>query len=256
MKGFLQKYGIDYEEIFSPVCRYESIRLLISIKASEGLLAKQFDIKTAFLNGLLDEEINMEIPEGWPKEEGKVCLLRKSLYGLKQAPRTWNKTFIEFITSATPFRPISADSSILHGQINSEKIYLAIYVDDGLILARNSSTINSILNIINGKFKITTRNLENFLGMEITDDQYEISINQNSLRKFLKIFTWKIAIQLQFRSPQFHFRLQQKQQTTESPIKISSAPCFLFQESLDLILHLLSLKCLNTIHALQKNISK
>ena len=89
VKGFQQKEGIDYTEIFSPVVKLTTIRLVLSIVAAEGLHLEQLDVKTAFLHGDLDEEIYMQQPEGFtvPGREDMVCRLRKSLYRLKQAPR-------------------------------------------------------------------------------------------------------------------------------------------------------------------------
>ena len=100
-KGFLQKYGIDYDETFSPVVRFSSILALLAFGVSRQMLIHQMDVVTAFLNGTLDEEIYMQQPEGYvePGKEGLVCRLKKSLYGLKQSPRCWNNVFKEFMLS-------------------------------------------------------------------------------------------------------------------------------------------------------------
>lgn len=101
-KGFNQQQGIDYEEIFSPTARYDTIRVLLSIAARDDLQIMQFDVKTAFLHGDLQEEIYMEIPEGVTvkNEENRplACRLNKSLYGLKQAPRCWNRKLNSCLT--------------------------------------------------------------------------------------------------------------------------------------------------------------
>ena len=88
-KGYLQREGINFSKVFSPVVRHTSIRILLSIVAAQDLELEQMDVKTAFLHGQLDETIYMEQPPGFrePGSEGKVCLLQKSLYGLKQSPR-------------------------------------------------------------------------------------------------------------------------------------------------------------------------
>lgn len=88
-KGFAQKEGVDYNEIFSPVVKHTSIRVLMSIVSHGDLELEQLDVKTAFLHGDLDEEIYMYQPEGYKVEgkESQVCRLRKSLYELKQSPR-------------------------------------------------------------------------------------------------------------------------------------------------------------------------
>ena len=88
-KGFTQKKGIDYFDTYSPVSRITTIRILIALASIHNLVIHQMDVKTAFLNGDLDEEIYMEQPEGFivKGQEHKVCKLVKSLYGLKQAPK-------------------------------------------------------------------------------------------------------------------------------------------------------------------------
>jgi hypothetical protein len=94
-RGFVQEYGVDYEETFSPVVKFSSIRTLLAFAVEKQMLVHQMDVITAFLNGRLEEEIYMEQPEGYvkPGTEHMVCKLKKSLYGLKQAPRCWNKEF-------------------------------------------------------------------------------------------------------------------------------------------------------------------
>jgi hypothetical protein len=88
-KGYTQKECEDYFDTYSPVARLTTIQVLLSLTVSHGLLVYQMDVKTAFLNGELEEEIYMDQPDGFVAEsqEGKVCKLLKSLYGLKQAPK-------------------------------------------------------------------------------------------------------------------------------------------------------------------------
>nr|GEW76705.1 retrotransposon protein, putative, Ty1-copia subclass [Tanacetum cinerariifolium] len=98
-KGYTQTYGIDYEETFSPVADIRAIRILIAIAAYYDYEIWQMDVKTAFLNGRLDEDIYTEQPEGYvdPKYPNRVCKRQRSIYGLKQASRQWNKRFDEEI---------------------------------------------------------------------------------------------------------------------------------------------------------------
>jgi len=88
VKGFQQKKGIDYTEIFFPVVKLTTIRLVLSIVVTKGLYLEQLDVKTAFLHGDLEEEIYMQQPKGFVEKgnEEMVCRLTKSLYGLKQLP--------------------------------------------------------------------------------------------------------------------------------------------------------------------------
>ena len=112
-KGYAQKYGINYEETFSPVVRFSSIRALLAFAVQNDMLIHQMDVVTAFLNGNLKEEIYMEQPPGYtqPGMENLVCKLKKSLYGLKQSPRCWNTAFREHMESIH-FKQSGADPCI------------------------------------------------------------------------------------------------------------------------------------------------
>jgi hypothetical protein len=98
-KGFQQIQGVDYDETFSPVVMLKSIRILLAIVAYFDYNIWQMDVKTAFLNGNIEEELYMVQPEGFvdPKNDNKVCKLQRSIYGLKQASQSWNLCFDEVI---------------------------------------------------------------------------------------------------------------------------------------------------------------
>ena len=102
VKGYSQRKGIDYAEIFSPIVKLTSIRILLSVVASENLHLEQMDVKTTFLHGDVDKEIYMQQLEGFvvPGKEHMVCKLTRSLYRLKQAPRQWYKKFDFFMTKS------------------------------------------------------------------------------------------------------------------------------------------------------------
>ena len=99
-QGFSQTAGIDYGETYAPVSRYATFRALMAHVVGKGLCMAQLDIKTAFLNGDIEEEIYMKLPPGFETlaPPGSVCRLLKAIYGLKQAQRAWNKMFVEFLT--------------------------------------------------------------------------------------------------------------------------------------------------------------
>ena len=129
-KGFSQVEGIDYHEVFSPVVKHSSIRLILAMVAMNDLELEQLDVKTAFPHVNLDEEIFMEQPKGFIKKEAenKVCLLQKSLYGLKQSPRQWYRRFDEFILSKD-FKRSDFDHCVYYKTIKNETfIYLLLYV--------------------------------------------------------------------------------------------------------------------------------
>lgn len=91
VKGYAQVWGVDFSETFASVARLDTIRMILALAAQQGWKVYQLDVKSAFLNGVLQEEIYVEQPEGFvtPGQEEKVYLLRKALYGLRQAPRAW-----------------------------------------------------------------------------------------------------------------------------------------------------------------------
>ena len=98
-KGYRQVQGVDYDETFSPVAKLKSVRIMLAIAAYYDYEIWQMDVKTAFLNGHLKEELYMMQPEGFvdPKNANNVCKLQRSIYGLVQASRSWNIRFDEMI---------------------------------------------------------------------------------------------------------------------------------------------------------------
>ena len=98
-KGFLQKPGLDFNEVYAPIARIETVRLIVAIASMRKWTVSQLDVKSAFLNGPLEEEVYTRQPPGYEKigMEDKVMKLNKALYGLKQAPRAWNKRIDGFL---------------------------------------------------------------------------------------------------------------------------------------------------------------
>ncbi|CAL8993231.1 unnamed protein product, partial [Prunus brigantina] len=134
-KGYKQREGIDYEETFSPVAMTKSIRILLAIAAYHDYEVWQMDVKTAFLNGHLQEELYMDQPEGFisKADKHKVCKLHKSIYGLKQASRSWNIRFDEVVKSFDFIQNMD-DQCVYKKVSGSSVVFLILH---GLHLSKN-----------------------------------------------------------------------------------------------------------------------
>lgn len=132
MKGYAQQYGVDYQETFAPVARYDTIRLLIALAASNSWQIHQLDVKSAFLNGFLAEEIFVEQPDGYVVQgkEDHVYLLQKALYGLKQAPRGW---YDKMDLMQLGFNRSQNEATLYVKSCGNHLLIVSIYVDDMLI---------------------------------------------------------------------------------------------------------------------------
>lgn len=155
VKGFQQKRGIDYNEIFSLVVKMTTIRLVLSIVATEDLHLEQLDVKTTFLHGDLDENIYMVQPEGFQiaGKENLVCKLTKSLYGLKQAPRQWYLKFDSFM-SRKGYKKCAMDQCCYLKDFGSSYIILLLYVDDMLVACSNMDKINRLKEQLSEEFEM------------------------------------------------------------------------------------------------------
>ena len=136
-KGYSQVHGIDYNETFSPVAKMDSIRLALAIAASRKWEVHHMDVKCAFLNGYLTEEIYMQQPQVFYTNPSLVCRLRMSLYGLKQAPRDWYAKIDSFLLSLN-FVRCKSDR-------NGSLMIIVLYVDDILITGNSKDEI--VINI-------------------------------------------------------------------------------------------------------------
>lgn len=143
-RGFKQTAGVEYHETFSPVARFDSIRTILSITASNKMYLQQFDVKTAFLHGELDEVIYMQQPKGYEDGTNRVCKLNRSLYGLKQASRCWNHRFTA-VLKKHGLTSTNADYCVFTNGNDRDRLILAIHIDDGLISATNQSSIKKVV---------------------------------------------------------------------------------------------------------------
>ena len=173
-KGFTQNEGIDFNEVFSPVVKHSSIRVLLAITAYFDLELDQMDVKTAFLHGNLEEEILMAQPEGFIEEgtEDMVCLLKKSLYGLKQSPRQWYLKFDEFMLNHN-FSRSEYDNCVYFRKLNSgDQISLLLYVDDMLIACKHRAEVEKLKTELMAVFEMKDLGpAAKILGMQIKRDR-------------------------------------------------------------------------------------
>lgn len=188
-RGFTQRYGLDYTETFSPVVRMDTVRILLTLANQFKWRMTQIDVKTAFLYGSIKEEIYMNQPEGYSKSS-QVCKLNRSLYGLKQASLEWNRCFSKFLKTSN-LKPLLSDSCVFVNsgcnitKANRPLLILCIYVDDGLIMSNQRSTIKACVDHPKTKFEITTAKPDTFVGIEITRDEDHLFMNQSSFIKSL-----------------------------------------------------------------------
>ncbi|KAH9682249.1 hypothetical protein KPL71_027276 [Citrus sinensis] len=194
VKGYAQKEGIDFNEIFSPVVRLTTVRIVLAMCATFDLHLEQLDVKTAFLHGELEEEIYMLQPEGFTEigKENLVCRLNKSLYGLKQAPRCWYKRFDSFIMSLE-YNRLGSDHCAYYKRFeDNDFIILLLYVDDMLVAGPNKDRIQELKVQLAREFEMKDLGPANkILGMQIHRDRNNRKIwlsQKNYLKKLLRRF--------------------------------------------------------------------
>ncbi len=192
-KGFRQIQGVDYEETFSPVAKLKSVRIMLAIAAFYDYEIWQMDVKTAFLNGNLKEELYMMQPEGFvdPKGANKVCKLQRSIYGLVQASRSWNIRFNEVI-KAFGFIQVYGEACLYKKVSGSSVAFLILYVDDILLMGNNIEMLESIKAYLNKSFSMKDLGEAAYiLGIKIYRDRSRrlIGLSQSTyLDKILKKF--------------------------------------------------------------------
>jgi len=180
-KGFTQTYGIDYQETFAPVAKLNSIRVLLSLAANLNWPLHQLDVKNAFLNGELEEEVFMSLPPEFEEKLGrnKVCRLKKSLYGLKQSPRAWFERF-GTVVKGIGYTQSQADHTLFYKHSATNKIaILIVYVDDIILTGDDSSELKSLREKLAKVFEIKELGpLKYFLGIEFARSKEGIFMNQ------------------------------------------------------------------------------
>ena len=171
-KGYNQIKGLDYLDSFAPVVRLDSFRAIIAIAAGRDLEIILLDVKTAFLNGRVDEEIYIAQPEGYivPGHETDVCRLNKSIYGICQAGRIWYKTLHDALIDFG-FVQSKADPCVYFYYTKDLFVIFASWVDDGFLTGNSLTFMHSIISFLNKKFEITAVPAELFVGIVIIRDR-------------------------------------------------------------------------------------
>jgi hypothetical protein len=168
-RGFVQQEGIDYDDAFAPVARIESIRMLLALAAQKGWRVHHMDVKSAFLNGDLKEEVYVRQPPGFiiAGKEGKVLRLRKALYGLRQAPRAWNIK-LDATLKEMGFQQSVHEVAVYRRGMGRSVLLIGVYVDDLVITGTDKAKVRAFKMQMMDKFQMSDLGLLYFyLGIEV-----------------------------------------------------------------------------------------
>lgn len=185
VRGFAQCDSFDFNEIYSPVAKMTTIRMLLSIGNQFKYYFKQLDVETAFLNGDLKEDIYIYPPEGVTCKSNMVFKLKKALYGLKQSSKCWNKKINDYILNLG-FERSNNDYCLYIKHEKNTYLYLLLYVDDIIISGSDLKTIDNCVHDLKKEFNIKDKgNLKHFLGLEINYNR-EIGILKISQKDYIQ----------------------------------------------------------------------
>uniref|UniRef100_A0ACD5Y6T1 Uncharacterized protein n=1 Tax=Avena sativa TaxID=4498 RepID=A0ACD5Y6T1_AVESA len=181
-KGYVQRQGIDFEEVFAPVARMETVKLLLAVAAQMGWQVHHLDVKSAFLNGELQEEVFVTQPPGFVVEgqDSKVLKLHKALYELRQAPRAWNVKLDKTLADLG-FEKCPLEHAVYKRNTPGESLLVRVYVDDLIITGTSVSGINQFKDQMKRMFSMSDLGLLNYyLGIQVSQTSDGISICQSS----------------------------------------------------------------------------
>ncbi|KAK8674769.1 hypothetical protein V6N13_032872 [Hibiscus sabdariffa] len=190
-QGYTQEEGIDFDETYAPVARMEAIRMLLAFACHHEFKLFQMDVKSAFLNGFINEEVYVEQPPGFedPKFPNHVFKLSKALYGLKQAPRAWYERLSNFLVEKG-FNKGNVDTTLFIKNDGKDILVVQIYVDDIIFGSTNELLCQDFAKLMQGEFEMSMMGeLSFFLGLQIKQSKDGIFINQakyikEKLKKF------------------------------------------------------------------------
>jgi hypothetical protein len=175
-QGYSQKEGIDYEETFVPVARLKAIRILLTFSVAKGFKLYKMDLKSAFLNGFLEEEIYVRQPPGFESIEfpHRVYRLRKALYGLKQAPRAWYVRLRGFLFS----------KGFEMGKVDKTLFFVQVYVEDIVFGGSSHSLVARFAEDMSKEFEMSMMGeLQFFLGLQIKQEKEGTFVHQAKYTK-------------------------------------------------------------------------
>ena len=176
IKGFMQRKGLEFTEVFAPVITHPSIRLLMIMGITNDLVTFQLDVKSAFLYGQVDQDIYMEQPEGYSGTSNMVCKLEKALYGLKQGARMWHLDITATLKSVGFVNLVNDNGIFMHAD---RGLILGIWVDDIIGLARSRADHAWLVEKLKSKYTLTEMNEVKFvLGLDISRNKNSIRISQ------------------------------------------------------------------------------
>jgi hypothetical protein len=184
-QGFSQKEGIDYEETFAPVAHLEAIRILLAFSMDQGFKLHQMDVKSSFLNGVLEEEVYVRQPPGFEGEKypHRVYKLRKVLYGLKQAPRAWYGRLRGFL-SERGFEMGKVNQTLFLLRQGRDILIVQVYVDDIVFGGSSNSLVARFAEDMSMKFEMSMMGeLQFFLGLQIKQSKEGTFVHQSKYTK-------------------------------------------------------------------------
>ncbi|WVZ63587.1 LOW QUALITY PROTEIN: hypothetical protein U9M48_013210 [Paspalum notatum var. saurae] len=196
-QGFCQKEGIDYEETFAPVARLEAICILLAFVALKGFKLFQMDVKSAFLNGFIEEEVYIRQPPGFehPKFPNQVFKLQKALYGLKQAPRAWYERLWKFLVDQG-FQMGSVDKTLFLLKHGKDLLIVQIYMDDIIFGGSSHALCSKFFEQMSREFEMSMMGeLQFFLGLQIRQTPQGTFVHQSKyMRDLLRKFEMAYAL--------------------------------------------------------------
>lgn len=178
-RGFSQQRGVDWHESYAPVTSTLVLRLFCAIACHEQWLLHHLDVKAAYLNADVEEEIYLAPPKGVDAPAGHACRVIKSLYGLRQSGRNWYQC-ISAVLTENDYVSLEVDPCVLVRRSNGDGNYcaLALYVDDIAILASSDDVLKSVVELLAAHFDVTTEPLRRYLGIEVNMSEGAVTMHQ------------------------------------------------------------------------------